>query len=211
MSNNNREISGSKLLVSTPWRVYILTGFLGLLILGILAYGYHTGLRMSVRYAPLIDAAMEVRLQATYAHLWCEEILSGDRHESEEQVYKYLDKSQWYAQAMLVGGRDADGRYKPLSDEKMRDSVKGVVERIKNLRLITERRLRRKHASGAGTNIDQQYDAIFLEFISQVDAVETGLQKLVQKKPSGLSIYHGIPHVGLWFDHPSAGVCFLQV
>jgi hypothetical protein len=33
---------------------------------------------MNTIYAPLIDVALEIKLAATAAHLWFEEVLSGD-------------------------------------------------------------------------------------------------------------------------------------
>jgi len=49
-------------------------------------YSFSTGERMSREFAPLIDASMEIKLQATTAHLWFEEVISGDRHENIENA-----------------------------------------------------------------------------------------------------------------------------
>ncbi|MBC8254838.1 MAG: hypothetical protein H8E35_12555, partial [Ardenticatenia bacterium] len=52
-----------------PWRIYLLVGTVGLLLAGVVGYGLYVGVRMSTMYAPLVDAAMEIKLEATTAHL----------------------------------------------------------------------------------------------------------------------------------------------
>jgi hypothetical protein len=75
----------------------LLIGIVGFIITGIVAYGFHMGIRMASRYSPLVDAAMEIKLEATTAHLWFEEILSGDRQEDVKGVWRHLDQANWYA------------------------------------------------------------------------------------------------------------------
>ena len=60
-------------------RILALICFVGAFVIALLAYSLNTGLRMSERYSPLIDAAMEIKLEATTGHLWFEEILSNAR------------------------------------------------------------------------------------------------------------------------------------
>ena len=76
-----------------PWRVYLLVGMFMVFIIGGMGYGFYTGHRMSAIHAPLVDAAMEIKLEATISHLWFEEILSGDRHESMDVVWKAQDNA----------------------------------------------------------------------------------------------------------------------
>ena len=44
-----------------------------------MGYGCSPGNHMIVKYTQLVDAAMEIKLEATAAHLRLKEILSGDR------------------------------------------------------------------------------------------------------------------------------------
>jgi len=56
--------------------------WVAILTLGIvtaMVYSFYIGRNIAERYAPLVDAAMEIKLEATTAHLWFEEIISGDR------------------------------------------------------------------------------------------------------------------------------------
>ena len=168
-------------LAPTQWRIYLLICIVGFMITGIMGYGFFKGNRMNKVYAPLIDAAMEIQLEATIAHLWFEEIISGDSHEDINAVWKHQEQAEWYAKAMLEGGENQEGTFIPLHDTEMRRVLKNVQEKLKEFRKITKKRIEAKGLSGVGTDIDQRYDHIFRSFMKEADEVETRLQKIMAK------------------------------
>ena len=87
-----------------------------LVLASVLTYLFIGATDIAQRYAPLVDAAMEIKLEATTAHLWLEEILGGDRQEDINEVWRGLERADWYAGAMLDGARNAEGHYLPLRD-----------------------------------------------------------------------------------------------
>ena len=182
MNYNQETIAGhgDKSLV-TPRLIYMLIGVTGLIVIGILGYGFYTGDRMNRAYAPLVDAAMEIKLEATTAHLWFEEIISGDRYEDMATVWKHLDQAEWYAKAMLEGGKNQEETFIPLDDNKMRRAIIEVQGKLSEFRDITKQRIAAKETSGVGTAIDQRYDAIFNDFIIQADKVESRLQQVMAR------------------------------
>jgi hypothetical protein len=119
---------------------------------------------------------MEIKLEATNAHLWLEEILTGDRNEDFGTVINHIDQAQWYAVAMLQGGENSEGKFLPLEDPVLRQEIERVSEDIETFRDITHQRFKTIGESGTGTAIDQHYDAVFRDFISQADSVESKLQ-----------------------------------
>ncbi|MFQ5450612.1 MAG: ATP-binding protein [Nitrospinaceae bacterium] len=177
-----REIIVSELKNNTPsWWMYLTIGGMGLLFAGMVGYSFHLGDRMNRVYSPLIDAAMEIKLEAAIAHLWFEEILSGDRNEDMQLVWKHLEQSDWYARAMLEGGTNSEGIFIPLDDRAMRLKIQEVRKKLAEFMAITQKRLKTKETSGAGTDIDQRYDAVFEEFLREADEVETRLQQIMGK------------------------------
>ena len=161
---------------SIPWRLHLLVCSLGLLVIVTISYGFYLGNHMAVKYAPLVDAAMEIKLEATTAHLWFEELVSGDRFEDINEVKHHLDQAQWYASAMLEGGENPEGNFIPLKDPILRGEIEKVFKKINTFREITDKRFEAIQESGAGTQIEQRYDAVFRDFISQADRVESKLQ-----------------------------------
>ena len=161
---------------SNHGQAHILVCVVGMLMIGIMSYGFNLGNYLAEKYAPLVDAAMEIKLEATTAHLWLEEILSGEQNEAFDTVINHIDQSQWYAVAMLQGGENTEGKFMPINDPLLRQEIESVVGKIDIFRDITYKRFSTFEGSGPGTSIDQEYDAVFNDFISQADSVETKLQ-----------------------------------
>lgn len=159
--------------------IFILTGCV---ITALIGSSLLFGNRIAATYAPLINAAMEVKLQSTAAHLWFEEILNGDEEESMEDVWRHLDTAEWYAIAMLEGGQNATGDYRPLTVPSMRKEIVQVKRKLAGFRHITEQRLKNKESSKAGTEYDQVYDQGYNDFILQVDSVRSQLQQLMKQE-----------------------------
>ncbi|MCG7913572.1 MAG: EAL domain-containing protein [Candidatus Thiodiazotropha weberae] len=147
-----------------------------LISLGIVGYLSFTGDQMARRHAPQIDAAMEIKHNATMAHLWFEEIISGDRNELIEDVWHYLDESDWYARALLEGGSNQEGTFVPLQSKSMRQQIESVRKALDQFRRIAEERYGNYAASLPGSGIDQKFDQVFAGFIDQADQVKSLLQ-----------------------------------
>lgn len=164
---------------SSLFKIYLLFGIIGIVIITIISFSLYLGNRMIAQYTPLIDAAMEIKLETTTAHLWFEEILSGDREEDMELVWKNINNAEWYARAMLVGGENQEGVFIPLDKEKLQNDIRIVLKEIENFRQTTKIRFESKEFSGAGTEIDQHYDAQFKILIQKTDEVEARLQQII--------------------------------
>lgn len=163
-----------------PWKAYGILIFLASVVLSLVAYMAYGGVRMSAAHAPLVDAAMEIKLEATTAHLWFEEIISGDRHEDMKRVWAHIDAAEWYARAMLEGGENEDGIFVPLDDPELSREIRHVQAKLVEFRKITSERLDAVSTSGVGTEIDQRYDAVFGSLVEQADSVEDALHAKIR-------------------------------
>lgn len=132
------------------------------------------GVRVGERLAPLGDAAMEIKLSATKAHLLFEEIMSGDANESIDEVWRLLDESEWYCDAILRGGRSSEGVYFAAEDADVRAKIEDVKKRLVSFAETARRRHadREGGASGAGTAADQAFDREYQRFITLADEAE---------------------------------------
>lgn len=159
---------------TSTWPIPLaLVGF-SVLMIGAMTYVLRTGTRLTVRHAPLLKAAMEIRLEAGEAHLWLEEILSGDAKADLRDVWPHLDAADWYARAMLEGGANEEVRIEPLEDPGLREAIGEVRSRLADFREITSLRL--EQGAAPGTNIDQRYDEVFRDFVRISDEVETAIR-----------------------------------
>jgi hypothetical protein len=170
--NNQKELK-------FPLNIFLVIISISLVMIGVVAYSFQLGYKMSVKFSPLVDATMEIKLETTTAHLWFEEIISGDRNEKIEDVIKHIDNALWYATAMLEGGENPEGFFVPLANPIMRKDIKEVLVKIKTFKEVTKERYATIKESGVGTPIDQRYDGIFRSFQEQADLVETKLQDII--------------------------------
>lgn len=112
--------------------------------------------------APLGDAAMEIKLKATRAHLIFEEILAGDVSEDINEVWSLLDESMWYCDAIMKGGEKETILVKPTTDKKIIEKTKGVKKTLQSFKQSAQNRYSRRQKSVAtGSRSDQEYDAIY--------------------------------------------------
>ena len=162
-------------------KILLLSLSVTLLTMAVVYYSFYTGRDIAKRYTPLVNAAMEIRLEATTAHLWFEEIISGDQTLNIEDIWSNLDKSEWYAQAMLDGGTNKEESFLPLNDPNLLIQNKETINGIHHFRQIAQKRWASKSTSGIGSNIDQQFDHAFLQFNLSADNVETALQEAISK------------------------------
>jgi len=145
-------------------------------------YSFYISQNITNRYFPLVNAAMEIKLEATTAHLWFEEMISGDRSIDITNVWQNIDQAQWYAQAMLDGGSNSEGYYLPLKNPELRLYITRTIEHIHTFRKLAYQRWEFKDTSIVGSAIDQKFDLVFNQFLNSANKVETALQQIIQSK-----------------------------
>lgn len=150
----------------------------GTMVIFITLYSFNTGLRLAERYTPLIDATMEIKLSATTAHLWFEEMVSNNHAEDFNSVRQHLQGANWYAEAMLQGGANEEGTFIPLDDPVLRGKIEHTQELLVELNRLAELRWRAHLGTGGGSPHDPTFERVFTDLIVEADQVETSLQNL---------------------------------
>jgi len=176
---------GKKGVLKGKWRHYVpsrlvlLISLVLLLMLAMLNLSFSLGYRVMERYVPLLDASMVVKLDATAAHLWFEELISNDKEESLGTVLPHLDRAVWYVNAMLHGGENYEGRFLALQNPLLVANAETILVQLQRFRSMTLERFQNFKSSGIGSEIDQRYDALFKRLLVSADHLEAGLQKEV--------------------------------
>ena len=106
---------------------YFLIALVTVIIVSAMVYSFYTSSRMINKFSPLVDASMEIKVEATTAHLWFEELISGDRYESLDTVIDHIDLAIWYAKAMIEGGHNEEGTFLPLEDVAIEKEVESTI------------------------------------------------------------------------------------
>ncbi|RDE18941.1 EAL domain-containing protein [Motiliproteus coralliicola] len=159
-----------------PRRLVITTSISALVFLLAMSFLFYQGNRMDAHHVPQMHAVMNIKLEATTAHLWFEEILSGDRNESMSSVWTHIDQADWYAEALLRGGRRNNHTYQPLNEPALREAITLVRAKLENFRQIAVQRYENLSGSEAGSDLDQEFDRVFQSFIHEADFVQQDIQ-----------------------------------
>ena len=122
----------------------------------------NTGLTIGHELTPLTDAAMEIKLSATTAHLLFEEIMAGDEGESIDEVWSLIEESRWFAMAILEGGENEDGVFYPSQSQAVRTTMREVVSQIDLFYDTARKRYQQRNlSSGVGTESDEEFDTLY--------------------------------------------------
>lgn len=158
--------------------VYALIALMAAVVLAAMGTTYVIGTRLAAVHAPLADAAMEIKLEASLAHLWFEEAVEADSEEDRQKALKHIERAKWFANAMIKGGQSDEGRFVPLTDPNMIAHIRDVIASLHDFEQISQQRWLLREEAGVGTEIDQRYDAVFTSFTDLADVVETQIQNM---------------------------------
>ena len=140
----------------------LLTGLAGLLGSWTADSLGEDGVLVAERLAPLSDAAMEIKLSATQAHLIFEEIMAGDAGEEIQVVWDLLEEARFYANAILNGGENAEGRFYASDDPAVRSNVEQVLASLDGFIAVAHTRYGSlADRQGAGSGADERFDALY--------------------------------------------------
>ena len=159
--------------------VYFSIALVSSLIVIMVSYGLFIGNRLSQKYPLLVGAAKEAKLETTEAHLWFEEIISGDKHIPINTIWKHLGQADWYLRVILEGGENPEGRFVPIERKLIGAGIKRSRDKISEFKKMTEKRYESRNDSGIGSELDQLSDHLFQEILTEISSVEGTLQELM--------------------------------
>ncbi|MBF0368709.1 MAG: PAS domain S-box protein [Magnetococcales bacterium] len=132
--------------------------------------------RISIRYAPLVEANTELKQELTLFHLWFEEILLNDPSLAREVIWIHLENAKSHARTMLDGGVIRERTVLSLKKPRLRQSIRHLLSRVE----VLEARARDRFDSGfenwAGSDAGQAFDGIFNAVLKDVDQLGSVLQ-----------------------------------
>ena len=146
-----------------------------LVLLSVISIQYTN--RMVLQYSTLVATSIEVKLKVATAHLWFEEIISGDLNESIESVWLYHAEASHYIEKILEGNNDS---LVPVAADspQIRQDLDEIKNKLAVFRDTTLQRFNSIEYAGVGSEIDQKYDAIFVDLLNHMDKVIDKLKSL---------------------------------
>lgn len=178
--------------IRTAHQLYGALGILSLVIVSTVMYSVSVGVTVETVYMPQVYASMETKVEAVLAHLWLEESLASDWPDMTV-AWEHMDRSQWYARAMLQGGRSDEGTFVALGDPEHRREVGQLIEALALFREIAQARVvSGSRDAGIGSDMDQRFDAVFEDFLAQATEVESHLRQHMRAELGRFKITQGV-------------------
>jgi len=160
------------------WGVAIILCFSG----GMVAFDYYLGGRLTSIYNPTTDALTEIKLEWTQGYIKTAEVLRGTGSYPKETIDEHFEFAAWYITALLEGGRNSLGSFRPVKDAFQRRQVETLRIKLLQFRELSEVLLTEAAdpAMAPGRDYEKLHQA-YKAFIEQADAIETINQSGMRK------------------------------
>jgi len=155
-----------------PWRMHLLVGSIGLIVIGIVVYGFYIGERLTALDEPLIDAVMEIQLEAEASDLWFREVIQGNLVADLKTIWQPLEQSVWYLHAILQDSKIRKKFYSPLKDDDTHALIEDVQKKLAELKKVAELFEATAETRGSAKGLRLRYDEAIRKFLDQVDQLE---------------------------------------
>lgn len=149
---------GKKLTMSFGGMAVIvaIAGLLGIVFINTVG---GKGIYVGKELAPLGDAAMEIKLLGTTAHLEFEEAIADLDDEKAKEAKEYLKETKWFCNAILRGGTNEEGVFYKTNDPEVVKVINEVIEDVEKFEKIVDERWRfATKGQSAGGAADQVFD-----------------------------------------------------
>ena len=181
------------------WVLQALVCAVGFLVILSSSYVFYRGAQIYQKYFPLVDASMEMRLEATTAYLWFEEMVGGDNSKNLDDILKHLDMADWYAKSMIEGGDNPHLSLLPLTESVLIEKIIVLQNLLKKQRRLLIERIGSISNSGPGSDIDKTYHSTLEDFISKAKILEIQIKRLME---TNVQVFK---YIGI------SGICFFII
>lgn len=166
---------------SMTWKIPVITGLLGLLSLLIITYGFYSGNRITTVDAPLVRAAMEIKLEAATTDIVLETLLDGGLVAGLETIWNPVDHALETFSA--THGKGLQKRlWLPYVGTQIRpEEIQALKIRLHVLKNLAARRLTQPRGRLVDDGSERRYREGFNQFISQVDSLEKKLHQAMAR------------------------------
>lgn len=164
-----------------PWRLHLLVGFVGVIVIGIVTYGFYIGERLNSLDDPLLEAVMEIQSQAESADIWFREVIRGNLTADFKTIWQPLGQAVWYLQATVQDGRTVGRFFSPLEDKETRELISRIQQKLQTLEKITASTDGAANGPDSVARLRLQYEGAIADFLDQVGRLKNRLLNIKAK------------------------------
>jgi diguanylate cyclase (GGDEF)-like protein len=162
------------------WRLFLPAIISTVVAVAALAWLFQSGQRLASSYIAQADAVAALELQATRGHLWFEDLLRGGRDHNLNTVWNQLDQADASAREMLGTGAPEADPHPLVDDPAMREEVEAIRDRLRDYRMLAQRRLDALPGSLIVDDLDLGVITAFERVLRQAERVRGLLEQDAQ-------------------------------
>jgi PAS domain S-box-containing protein len=158
-------------------------GFMIATIAGSMIYIINVSKQLRAAHESLAHTPMQIKIEVTTAHLWFEEMISGDTDPNlqMDNIITYLNNADSCAKTFLQAGQSEFAGFEILDHPQLRPDAEQLIQKLSQFRETTQRRWVVKDVAGIGSDIDKKYDALFDDLTAQIDTLKENLDQAIDQ------------------------------
>lgn len=129
----------------------------------------------------MVRAVGEVQTRTAIAHLWVEELVTGDDVDRRNEIFDNLRESEQLMEFLVnAEAPSASWFLAPSASTNTHEIVKVTKDKVKDFAAMSEERLDGFYAGedvSVGSPIDIRYDALFIDMLSRLRNIEVNLKE----------------------------------
>jgi len=165
---------------------------LPLVVAGMLAGSTVLGGHIIEHYVPLLDVAIEIKLELTLAYYTFEEVVGGTPKKEITEVRAHINRAQWLAATMLEGEKKEELNIVSFHDPELCREIEEVQGKIEEFRVSIGERWAVAQKSDDGSVVDRHHDAMFEAVLTEAGSVETSLKVAMAEEMGRFKVIQGL-------------------
>lgn len=164
---------------SSRTRIFFFIGLISLIILGLLVYGFESGIWLQQMSGPQLDAVHEIKLEATTVRLMIDEIQRNRLRTDPERIWNFLDQAILYYKAVLENNAHSSNLFEMTLSPSLFDELDKLEERLNDVKAATQVFLSELHSGNRSLQAQQHYVESFYQFSAQLRQLDDQLQSYI--------------------------------
>ncbi len=178
-NGSGSQLKGKRLTI--PGWMYLTGAAILVFASGMMTYDYYLGNRLTTVYHPLTDALVEIKIEWTKGYIKVGEVARDSGEHTAEIIDEHFAFVDWYANAILNGGRNSLGTFKPADNAYLRRQVEELKIKLGQFRTLSLEIVEAKKKNAVTSLQQVKLHIAFNDFVEHVDIIETVVQNDMRK------------------------------
>jgi len=162
---------------SSIFRIVLL---FGIIFITTIYYSSYRGNEIVDKYYPLVDAAMEIKLETAYAYIEFKSVKNSIDDKNIDTVLESINRAKWYSNAMVYGGKNSEGTFLGLNKQHIKSKIDLILLDLDDFVSSMEQYLKIDDLEER-SKLTKKCNFLFSNIMLKTDNIETILQSTISR------------------------------